>query len=1458
MVEGHVAEDHDIGIRIATAFGSRCSTSLRDSVVFGDREGRHIIYPVGRHVAFRHLESGETNFAQESVRVEVATACVTSADKSLFAVCERCTSKPFTQVVVYDLTTDGTKPAQTLEELGGCVGKITCAAFSPDGEATFLCLGSECPEMLLVLLDWRANQVIGKCQLEATPYRIAMSPLEGAVVSVSGAGYLKLFVAVDEVMQVQHDFSGQFLAGDTTVVDHAWIEPGDGSIVVCASNGVLYLLDDEEKAVVDEFTAPFQLTASNRNDGRPETAKWEDGIASSVPCCVRCFSEGFVLGGPYGLVAVWLRKDTDDKQEESSLEVAGDPLWVDGRYCHAHTVRICPTEASIHCLDVSCGSGERTVVAGFGNGNIGHVPMKALKSTGDSQCTIICDGFHTGGITGLDLALHRPILVSLCREENSLCLWNYQTQRCEFREKFHGEEPTGVALHPLGYLLALSFVDKIRLMQILSTELQLYCEFSVRGGKFPRFSHGGHLLAAVHGKGVLVYSTRTLTKVVALRGSLPVTSLSFDADDNTLTMLQEDGSLVEFNTRTWTKNPDNSGRHSDNFSVLSASGGRAFCGAVDGNKTFLRSFHNCAHMEDLEWEVPGAARPCALGHYSTPAGADTILAGTSAGSVWLCDGNAAKPRRQEFSLHVGSVNHVSVAASAGMFATGGEDGTIFILDIRDPGAARADADGVSSYSALSNAADANASTKDGRSRKGGKSMPYASSTANNSGTVMVQRAEIQSREEELQMLVTNNAALQTRLVEDAARLQNETRTRVNEARQKDQEEIQELRLRYEQLQQTSTAKEREGLRNLKNLEAMHMQRADHLEQGFDKDALQASDKYGELNAEVEQLEARWEAIREETQRQLKLQRQRQQSELHRRCAEKDAEVQKLKELIDFTQHRFDMMLDQEAMDDDLEIDELTLRFKAKMKEQSESECNLKKEQDTIKRGIEQMAKNLQQSEKEQSETILVMASLKRQQDELTASLNELKKERREREALLREKELEIGQYKVKVSTLKKFKHVLDYRLREVSHSLQPKDQMINTLNTQLRDLEAEFERQLDVQRRMEQRRDQKVEAHAKALAENAKLQETIKARDRTIFQFTSDLQELVEGERDKRKWPQSVIQIYKKHVDPKAMLKDPEELLPLEELERHIAVMEKKANILSTKEKITSTDFQNDIRQQTQENALLIQEVTELRVEQKALERVVKDLELQVHQAKTKLALERKAFGANTALADRTASQQLQEQQLQQQLAETTSGDAVALEGVFSTSRVAGFGHESKAPQKAREGQTLHKALQQKSPAAVVKPGTTLLHQVRGSRKKACGISALQERKEMQNLLMKADIADREIQMQSLENKLLKDQVQKLMSQRITARSATEGTQPPPRQKTPQLHRTTSVDRKGDQFESTHSSTPLSSESSKFGTTSQGIAGESTGCAGQSAGGRVAGAGIAAVRGSGGARTSRA
>ncbi|CAK0835985.1 unnamed protein product, partial [Prorocentrum cordatum] len=161
------------------------------------------------------------------------------------------------------------------------------------------------------------------------------------------------------------------------------------------------------------------------------------------------------------------------------------------------------------------------------------------------------------------------------------------------------------------------------------------------------------------------------------------------------------------------------------------------------------------------------------------------------------------------------------------------------------------------------------------------------------------------------------------------------------------------------------------------------------------------------------------------------------------------------------------MLEQDGAENEQELRDLDAQHRQEMEDRRADEYRLKKEQDMLLRGLDIKEKERERFLREQAESTDMHAQLRSEAESLQRDVGRLKVEQREREMSLKEKELDIGHYKSKVNTLNKFKMVLASKLREVELSLQPKDDKIEELTAQLRELEAEFENQLNSQKEME-------------------------------------------------------------------------------------------------------------------------------------------------------------------------------------------------------------------------------------------------------------------------------------------------------------------------------------------------------------------------------------------------------
>ena len=129
--------------------------------------------------------------------------------------------------------------------------------------------------------------------------------------------------------------------------------------------------------------------------------------------------------------------------------------------------------------------------------------LPPLSNLQGAAFDFLSSSFHYGAITGLDVCLRKPIVVS-CSMDKTIRIWNYETKwdmtnrttegwtnyKCnnyfpfisslELLKEFQ-EEAYSIAIHPSGLFLLVGFSEKLRLMNILIDDIRPFKEIMIRG-----------------------------------------------------------------------------------------------------------------------------------------------------------------------------------------------------------------------------------------------------------------------------------------------------------------------------------------------------------------------------------------------------------------------------------------------------------------------------------------------------------------------------------------------------------------------------------------------------------------------------------------------------------------------------------------------------------------------------------------------------------------------------------------------------------------------------------------------------------------------------------------------------------------------------------------------------------------------------------------------------------------
>lgn len=945
-------------------------------------------------------------------------------------------------------------------------------------------------------------------------------------------------------------FYGAFLYGGSLV------RLRNGRVIATTKEGPVYILNTEKLAVERTIESAFA----------------GEGVPIGFPRSVRCFSQGFLIGGSKGGLSLWEKVDSDNAGH-SEFNVLVTTFG--GRRSPIATIDINATEQSI--------------LLGFENGDIGTCSVTMLFLQNDEmkkgvfEVTFVANGFHSGPVSGLAVAMQRPIAVTCCSTDCSVRVWNYASKTCDLAKVFLGDEPVSVTLSPFGYLVSIGFTEKLRLFHILSGQLLPFREFGMRSVRAQAFSHGGHLLAAATGKMVVVIAVASLKKVATLRAhSGTVTSLAWSNSDDVLSTCGSEGCIYEWWTNSWSRMRDTVLRNAELQCLSYDSSQRLVVHGKDESKgSFLLQISEDGKRQQVQ--VKHGLFPSIL----HPQCNNTVMfAGTTHGSVWICPQPIEAGPHAEFGLHSAACRHLCLTADSKTLISAGDDGSVFVTSVQ----------GMSSSDLFDRDAEA-------------MDLKMAD-------VMMLKRNEVQVQQETIENLQREVYSLQKDLKENIDVLHREYQQKMFEVGSKQRVEIEELQRRYEALRDASASKEKEALRVIKHMEATHVTTADQLETLYEKKIAYEADRYVQLQLESQQTQAEQSVVLARFTADYETKLKDLSTTMEARLSEKELENAKLKDMIAFLQQRTQTMIDQEQGEHEADMDKLKEAQNREMHSQKKLANHLRREQDALLRGLDLMEKDKEKVATEQREADQTIWELRSRVDELTRAVECLKREKKERETTMQEKERKIADYKTKVSTLKKFKHVLDFRLREVSESLQPKDLQIQQLKAQLVEVEGEFEKQLAEQTDLEHELEARSQRIA-ALSSDLKKQQLAGAdKAALIRKFTDDLYNLVD-KVETRRWPEAIRALYHEYVAQERSRFTQEDLDSMAELERQMRLMEKKVTALSMRSERQDTNCKTDIQKKSEENSLLIVELNGLRKENKSLKTGVRLLEGKVRSLET-------------------------------------------------------------------------------------------------------------------------------------------------------------------------------------------------------------------------------------------------
>jgi WD40 repeat protein len=558
-------------VDIIKAFGADFDLEIRDSLFFVSENMRAIVYPVGHHIAIKDLyvredmRKNDIMFIYNDTDVKRITSMNASRDNNLLLVAEK--REKSTCISVYNLSKLNFNSLTIFKPKRKVVSTIYSefpyASFSIDGNyiasigVVHHTEGTQTSTMLQgviwdvqIFQPFKDDNYKPRCIFDL-PSGVTKITMENKILCTSGNQHLAFWYIYENSVK---EFKGGVKNLNTmnnNFLDHDWIAGKIPTVVTITDKNDIYILegfydkkdskgrkkeeDDDSSIRIEKFIIRQHIVNCYNN-------------FYLNACIVRSFSKGLVVGSQQGNL-LFLEK-------LSQGELNYRPI----RY----TSRDKPSKV----IGVAFNNIEEFMVVGFNSNEICTInAMNIIENLSNEsfelKFDLVCDGFHQGAITSMDLALQRPIIVTSSQADKTIRVWNYLTGHCEYckiilTEKDNEEKEMdflSVAIHPNGYYLAVSDREMIRFFHLCYRELRFYNN-DILNNENPKsncyllkFSYGGHLLAAVSNKALYIIRsyTRETLKVFDIPHSGIVKSVFFHEQDYFCYTVGNDGLIVEYN-----------------------------------------------------------------------------------------------------------------------------------------------------------------------------------------------------------------------------------------------------------------------------------------------------------------------------------------------------------------------------------------------------------------------------------------------------------------------------------------------------------------------------------------------------------------------------------------------------------------------------------------------------------------------------------------------------------------------------------------------------------------------------------------------------------------------------------------------------------------------------------------------------------------------------------------------
>ena len=572
-----ITYEPELRLDILKGFGADLDISTRENLLFVNRT---LIYPIGKHLILRDILINGGNLKNDIMfiylddDIENVTCLNSSFDKYLLLVSNEYKNK--SGIDIYNLAKISFnsytiyKPRRRI--LSSEFKKFIYASFSNDGNLICAIGKNENGNLKGVIYDiqsykkFKIDNYPPKSYFDLPSNVTKITFYNNKLLCTSGLNHLSFWFIFENTCKEYKSTVNL----SKNYVDHTWIfDLKNPTLISLTEDNDIIIFhaiyeknkinkSEEENQIISRFTIKQTLTNIFQFEENIEKKRknYKDLLNEEPIKSIRIqkFNLGLIVGSNKGNILFIEKNQNND--------------YIPLRY----TMR--DKESCVTGLTFSSFN-EDTLAISFQSNEIAYLSMNNIfenlrNEKYEIEFKIICDGFHNGSITTMDVALQRPIIITTSKYDKTVRVWNYLTGHCEYckiilEEKENNEEKElnilSVAIHPNGYYIAISDMEMIRFFHLCYKELRFYNNDQI--GNEPnksnctslKFSYGGHLLAALSEKKIYIIRSfsRETVKIINTPHSGNIISILFHPNDNFIYSSGTDGFIIQYNLFDFTQ-----------------------------------------------------------------------------------------------------------------------------------------------------------------------------------------------------------------------------------------------------------------------------------------------------------------------------------------------------------------------------------------------------------------------------------------------------------------------------------------------------------------------------------------------------------------------------------------------------------------------------------------------------------------------------------------------------------------------------------------------------------------------------------------------------------------------------------------------------------------------------------------------------------------------------------------